>query len=84
MNYVRTIRRVDKLGRIVLPIELRKAMDIGDRDTLEIIAEGDKVILKKAVSTCVFCDSVKDLGIFHNRHICMDCLRELRQLPLDR
>lgn len=83
MKYVRTIRRVDKLGRIVLPIELRKAMDIGDRDTLEIIAEGDTVFLKKAVSTCVFCDGTKDLGIFRNKHLCMNCLRELQQVPLD-
>ena len=51
------VRKVDELGRIVLPIELRRTLDIAERDELEIYLDDDKVILKKYEPSCIFCNS---------------------------
>lgn len=72
------VRKVDELGRIVLPIELRRTLDIGERDALEIYVEGSTVMLKKFRPTCIFCDSAKDVQAFKGKNICPKCLRELR------
>lgn len=55
------VRKVDELGRIVLPIEMRRTLDIAEKDTLEIYVEGDSIILRKFQAACVFCDSAKDI-----------------------
>ena len=73
------VRKVDELGRIVLPIELRRTLDIKERDSLEIFVEGASVILKKYRPTCIFCDSAKDIVIFKGKNICPKCLRELKE-----
>lgn len=75
------VRKVDELGRIVLPIELRRTLDIAERDALEIYVEGSTVVLKKYRPTCIFCDSSKDISIFRGKNICPKCLRELKALP---
>lgn len=71
------VRKVDELGRIVLPVELRRTLDISERDALEIYVDGTSVVLKKYRPTCTFCDSVKDLRVFKGKNICPKCLREL-------
>ena len=73
------VRRVDELGRIVLPIELRRILDIGEKDALEIFVEGSTIVLKKYRPTCVFCDSARDIQVFKGKNICSKCLRELRE-----
>ena len=75
------VRRIDELGRIVLPIELRRTLDIGERETMEIFVEGSSVVLKKYRPTCIFCDSAKDIAIFKGKNICARCLRQLREAP---
>ena len=72
------VRKVDELGRIVLPIELRRTLDIAEKDTLEIYVEGSAIVLKKYRPTCVFCDSTRDVSVFKGKNICPKCLRELR------
>ena len=72
------VRKVYELGRIVLPIELRRTLDISERDALEIYVEGSAIILKKYRPTCIFCDSAKDVSVFKGKNICPKCLRELR------
>ena len=72
------VRRVDELGRIVLPIELRRTLDITERDALEIYVEGSSVILKKYRPSCIFCDGVKDVSVFRGKNVGAKCLRELR------
>jgi len=74
------VRRVDELGRIVLPAELRRTLDIGEKDQMEILVQDDAVVMRKYRPTCVFCDSVRDLAIFRGRNVCEDCLRQLRDL----
>ena len=55
------VRKVDELGRIVLPIELRRTLDIAEKDALEIYVDGSTIVLKKFRPSCVFCDSSRDL-----------------------
>ena len=73
------VRKVDALGRIVLPVELRRTLDIGDRDALEICVEGPNIVLRKYRPTCVFCDAAKDVQCFKGKNVCARCLRELRE-----
>ena len=73
------VRRIDELGRIVLPIELRRTLDIGERETMEIFVEGSSVVLKKHRPTWIFCDSAKDIAIFKGKNICPKCLSELKR-----
>lgn len=73
------VRKVDELGRIVLPIELRRTLDISEKDALEIYVEGEKIILRKDHDACVFCDSVHNLTEFKHRKVCSDCLAKLRE-----
>ena len=74
------VRKVDELGRIVLPIEMRRTLDIGEKDSLEIYVEGSSVILKKYKPSCVFCDATKDITVFKGKNICPKCLKELKEL----
>ena len=74
------VRKVDELGRIVLPIEMRRTLDIGEKDALEISVEGSSVILKKYKPSCVFCDATKDITVFKGKNICPKCLKELKEL----
>ncbi len=73
------VRRIDELGRIVLPAELRRTMDIKERETLEIFVDGGSIILKKYSPTCIFCDSGRNVSQFKGKNICARCLRQLRE-----
>lgn len=74
------VRKVDELGRIVLPIEMRRTLDIAEKDALEIYVEGSSVILKKYKPSCVFCDSAKEIAVFKGKNICPKCMKELKNL----
>ena len=78
MGTMGIVRKVDDLGRIVLPKELRMTMDIRDKDSLEISVEGDKIILKKYEPSCAFCASKENIIKFKDHYICKDCLAELK------
>lgn len=71
------VRKIDELGRIVLPIEMRRTLDIAEKDTLEVYVEGDSIILRKYQDACVFCDSVRDLVNYRGRCVCQDCVSTL-------
>lgn len=71
------VRKVDELGRIVIPIELRRTLDIGVKDSLEIYVEDDQIILKKYMPACTFCNNASNITIFKNKNICSDCLAEM-------
>ena len=74
------VRKVDELGRIVLPVELRRTLDISERDELEIYLDDDKVVLKKYEPSCIFCASVQNLVSYHGRNVCMDCIQNLNEI----
>jgi transcriptional pleiotropic regulator of transition state genes len=72
------VRKVDELGRIVLPMELRRTLDIGEKDALEIFTEGASIILKKYEPACIFCSDAKDVINYKGRNICLNCMKELK------
>ena len=74
------VRKVDELGRIVLPIELRRTLDIAERDELEIYLDDDKVVLKKYEPSCIFCSSSRDLVSYHGRNVCMECIENMNSI----
>ena len=73
------VRKVDELGRIVLPIELRRTLDIAEKDSLEIYIEGDTIILKKYQPACIFCDNARDIITYRGKNVCSDCIRMLEE-----
>ncbi|MBC8571029.1 AbrB/MazE/SpoVT family DNA-binding domain-containing protein [Zongyangia hominis] len=73
------VRKVDELGRIVLPIELRRTLDINERDALEIYVDTNQIILKKYEPACIFCNNASDVVTFKGKNICKSCLAELKK-----
>ena len=74
------IRQLDALGRVVLPIELRRTLDINTRDMLEILVEGNSIILRKYEPNCSFCGESRGLTSFREKLVCRQCLKELKNL----
>ena len=74
------VRKVDVLGRVVLPIELRRTLEIAERDSLEIYVEGSTIILKKYEPACIFCGDAKDVVNYKGRNICRTCLDEMKKI----
>ena len=74
------VRKIDDLGRIVLPIELRRTLDIAERDSLEIYVDECGIILKKYQPTCVFCGNADNLSDFKDKIVCSKCLHELHNI----
>ena len=72
------VRKVDELGRVVLPIELRRTLDIAEKDPLEIYVDGNTIILRKYEPSCIFCGNSKDVLTFKGRNICPACMEELK------
>lgn len=71
------LRKVDELGRVVIPIETRKKFDICEGDRIEVYVESDSIILKKYERTCVFCENTKNLKSYKNKLICKKCLEKI-------
>ena len=72
------VRKVDELGRIVLPIELRRTYDLAVRDAVEIYTEDDKIILKKYQRTCIFCGNSDEVVDYKGKSVCSDCMADLK------
>ena len=79
MKSTGVVRKLDDLGRIVIPIELRRTMDIALRDTLEIFVEDEKIILKKYHPACIFCNDDRDVIHYKDKLICKRCLEQLKK-----
>ena len=74
------VRKVDELGRIVLPMELRQVFDIKTKDSLEIFVDSDSIILKKYQPSCVFCSSRENTVNFEGKLVCESCLEKLKNI----
>ena len=74
------VRKVDELGRIVIPIELRNKLDIAIKDPIEIFVEGSSIILKKYEPNCIFCGNSKELSSYKDKLVCSKCLAKLSDL----
>ncbi|NMB30159.1 MAG: AbrB/MazE/SpoVT family DNA-binding domain-containing protein [Clostridiales bacterium] len=73
------VRKVDELGRIVLPIELRRTLDIAEKDSLEIYVDSEQIILKKYLPACIFCNNASNVIVYKNKNICSECIEEMKQ-----
>lgn len=78
MNSTGIFRRIDSLGRFVLPKEMRKHLDISHDDFLQIFIEGDTIILKKSQMHCALCGSEDNLADYRDKKICRGCIEELK------
>ncbi len=77
------VRRVDELGRVVIPIELRRTLGIDVKDALEIYVDEEQIVLKKYEPACIFCGNASNIKRFHNRAICQDCVAKIGSLNRD-
>ena len=77
MKSTGVVRKVDELGRIVIPIELRRTMGIEEKDALEIYVDSEKIILKKYEPACIFCGNAENVVIYKGKNLCKNCLTEL-------
>lgn len=73
------VRKVDELGRIVLPIELRRTLGIEEKDRIEIFVDGESIILRNYQPGCIFCDNAKDIINYKGKNICPDCIRAMNE-----
>ena len=71
-------RRVDELGRIVIPKHIRRSLGLETRTKVQFDVEGDRLIITKAYSTCVLCGSENDLTEVQGKHICANCINLLK------
>ena len=71
------VRKLDELGRIVLPIELRRTLGISIKDGIEIYVNEDTVVLKKYEPACIFCGNAKEIANFKSKNICPACVKEI-------
>ena len=79
MKSIGIVRKVDELGRIVLPIELRRTLDIEEKDSLEIYMDGPSIVLRKFQPACIFCGNHDHLLEYHNHNVCAACREALGQ-----
>ena len=73
------IRKVDTLGRVVIPQSLRSSMDIKCGDLVEMFREGDRLVMQKFACSCVFCGETQNLMTFMEKTVCRDCIAKLRE-----
>ncbi len=73
------VRKVDELGRVVIPIELRRTLGIEEKDALEIYVDNEKIILKKYEPACVFCGNAGDVQHYRGKLVCRQCAEEMFQ-----
>lgn len=73
------IRKVDDLGRVVLPAELRRSLEIKEQDEVEIFVEGNQIILQKFSPCCVFCGGNERLASYYGKNLCKDCIANIQK-----
>lgn len=79
MKAIGCVRQIDKLGRLVLPADLRKALNLVDgEDFVEFFLEGDQIVIKKYRPSCIFCKSAENTVTYKNQPVCRSCLNELK------
>ncbi len=72
------VRKIDEVGRFVLPIETRRTLGIDIGSEIEIFVENDTVMLKKYHSSCIFCNTSEDLTTYKDKFVCNSCIKDLK------
>lgn len=76
------VRKLDELGRVVIPKEIRKKLEIEQKDPIEIYIDGTSIVLRKFESGCIFCSNAKDLLAYKDKFICKNCLEKIGKIDL--
>ena len=71
------VRRLDELGRVVIPIEIRNKFGIVERDPIEIFVDGTNIVLKKFEENCIFCGTTNDLTEYKGKLLCAKCAEQI-------
>ena len=71
------VKKIDELGRILIPKELRASLDLDGKDALEIFVDGDRIVLQKYQPACIFCGNARDVSGYKGKNVCANCRREL-------
>ena len=71
------VKKIDELGRIVVPKDVRRALGVTNLDWIEFVNEGDAIVIKKYTENCCFCSSLEDLILFKDKHVCKKCRDEM-------
>ena len=74
------VRKVDELGRVVLPISIRQTMDINEKDSLEIFTDEHRIILQKYEPACIFCGNADNITMYQGKRICSDCINKIKSV----
>ena len=74
------VRKIDELGRIVIPAEIRQNMDLQIKDTMEIFTDENRIILQKYQPSCIFCNNADNIIYFNDKRICRACLEKLKSI----
>ena len=74
------VRKLDELGRVVIPIEIRNQFNIVEKDPIEIYVNGDSIVLKKVEQNCIFCGNTKNLLTYQDKLICKECSKKIGNL----
>lgn len=72
------VKKIDELGRILIPKELRASMELDSKDALEMFVDGDRIVLQKYQPACIFCNNADNIIFFEGRRICTSCLSKLK------
>ena len=83
MKATGVVRRIDDLGRVVIPKEIRNKLDIEEKDPIEIYLDGTSIILKKFETGCIFCNNSKELVSFKDKLVCKKCLSKINSLYIE-
>lgn len=77
MKYTGIVRRIDELGRIVLPVEIRRVLDLEPKDSVEIYLEGDMIGVRKYHPSCIFCGATEEITDYKGKRVCAKCIEQL-------
>ena len=77
-----TKRKIDELGRIVIPIEIREKLNINEKDPIEIYVDMDKIVLRRHEPCCIFCGNTKEISKYKDRLVCQKCIEKIGKIFL--
>lgn len=79
MKATGVVRKIDELGRFVLPIEIRKSLNLNCKDAVEIFVDNDKIILKKYEPSCIFCGNADQVSDVYGKLVCAECIEKIKK-----
>ncbi len=82
MKNVGIVREVDRLGRVVIPIEFRNVLGLESESPVEIFATNDRIVIKKYHEKCIFCGNDDGLFKIHDLPVCINCINEIKKYEI--